>query len=286
MATRQPQARMEPAAARAGDSGSHFEWAPVIAGTVLASAISLVLLTFGSAIGLSMVSPFEGEGASGTLFAIALALWLLWVIVSSFVAGGYLAGRMRRRSPDATPHEVEMRDGAHGLTVWALGILVAALMASAGVSGVVTGGGKVAGAVASAGGGEDDGASGYVLDSLFRSTGQPANPAAMEAAREEVGRMLARVATRGEVAAEDKTHIARLVATHTGLDQPEAERRVNEVLADARAAAETARKAGILIGFLAAAGLLVGTAGAWWGASAGGRHRDEGTDFSRYTRWR
>ncbi|MPY71430.1 MAG: hypothetical protein GEU92_15255 [Alphaproteobacteria bacterium] len=253
---------------------------------MLASAISLVLLTFGSAIGLSMVSPFEGEGASGTLFAIALALWLLWVIVSSFIAGGYLAGRMRRRMPDATPHEVEMRDGAHGLTVWAVGIVVAAVLATAGVSGVVTGGGKVAGAVASAGGGDGEGAYGGVVDSLFRATGQPANPAAMEAARGEVGRMLARVAAQGEVAADDKTYIARLIAAHTGLAQPDAERRVNEVLADARAAAETARKSGVLIGFLAAAGLLVGAAGAWWGASAGGRHRDEGTDFSRFTRWR
>jgi len=284
MATRQPQARMDPAAARAGDSGSHFEWAPVIAGTVLASAISLVLLTFGSAIGLSMVSPFEGEGASGTMFAIALALWLLWVIVSSFVAGGYLAGRMRRRSLDATPHEVEMRDGAHGLTVWALGILVAALMASAGISGVVTGGSKVAGSVASAADG--DGAASAVVDSLFRTTGQPGDPAAVESAREEVGRILARVATRGEVADDDKAYIARLIAAHTDLEQADAERRVNEVLADVRAAAETARKSGIVVAFLAAAGLLVGAAGAWWGASAGGRHRDEGTDFSRLTRWR
>ncbi|MBE0533126.1 MAG: hypothetical protein IH626_20075 [Rhodospirillales bacterium] len=275
----------ETALAGTGETKSYLDWAAVIAGTVLSSAISLVLLTFGAAIGLSMVSPFEGEGASGPAFAIALGLWILWVIVSSFIAGGYLSGRMRRRAWDATPHEVEMRDGAHGLTVWALSILVAGLMATAGVSGIVRGGSEVAGAVASAGAGGDSGpdAFGYAVDSLFRSTDQRVDPAE---ARGEVARILATGAARGEISDADKTHIARLVAARTGVEPVEAERRVTEVVAEARQAAETARKAGIWTAFLTAAALLTGAAAAWWGASAGGRHRDEGIDFSRLTRWR
>jgi hypothetical protein len=275
----------ETARAGTGETKSYLDWAAVIAGTVLSSAISLVLLTFGAAIGLSMVSPFEGEGASGPVFAVALGLWILWVIVSSFIAGGYLAGRMRRRAWDATPHEVEMRDGAHGLTVWALSILVAGLMAAAGVSGIVRGGSEVAGAVASAsaGGESDSDAFGYAVDSLFRSTDQRVDPTE---ARGEVARILARGAARGEISDADKTYVARLVAARTGVEPVEAERRVNEVVADARQAAETARKAGIWTAFLTAAALLTGAATAWMGASAGGRHRDEGIDFSRLTRWR
>ena len=48
------------------------------------------------------------------------------------------------------------------------------------------------------------------------------------------------------------------------------------------AAAEAARRAAIIAAFLLAAALLVGGAGACWGAQIGGRHRDEGTDFSRW----
>lgn len=285
MAMRQGQVAAGAAApAVTGETRSYIDWAAVIAGTVLSSAISLVLLTFGTAIGLSMVSPFEGEGASGPVFAVALGLWVLWVVVSSFMAGGYLAGRMRRRAWDATPHEVEVRDGAHGLSVWALGILVAGLMAAAGVSGIVRGGAEVGGGLASASAGkESPEAFDYAVDSLFRSADQRVDPAA---ARGEVARILARSAVRGEIVAADRTYIARLVAARTGVEPLEAERRIDQVMADAKKAADTARRTGIWTAFLTAAVLLTGAAAAWWAASAGGRHRDEGTDFSRFTRWR
>lgn len=288
MATRQAQVNAVAAKAGPGEAGSYVDWAAVIAGTVLASAISLVLLTFGAAIGLSLVSPFERQGASGPVFAIALALWVLWVVVSSFLAGGYLAGRMRRRAWDATAHEVEMRDGAHGLTVWALGILVAAMMAAAGVSGIVRGSADVAGAVASAGVGPEGGAEeiGYAVDSLFRSLDPQTEPAETEAARSEVTRILAQSLGQGEISNEDKTYVTGLVAARTGQEQADVERRVDQILADARQVVESARKAGIWTAFLTAAALLTGAAAAWWGASSGGRHRDEGTDFSRFTRWR
>ena len=266
-----------------------MDWGAVVAGTVLASAISLVLLTFGTAIGLSIVSPFEGRGAGGTVFVIALGLWVLWVVVSSFMAGGYLAGRMRRRADDApTAHEVEMRDGAHGLTVWALGILLAAFLGAAGISGAVRGGASVAGAVASAGTGQGSGgeAFGYVVDSLFRTADPRGEPAAAESARRQVTRIFVRSAAQGEIPEADRAYITRLVAERTGLEPAEAKQRVETVLAEAKQAAETARKTGVWTGFLAAAALLVGAAAAWWGASTGGRHRDEGTDFSRFMRWR
>jgi len=80
-------------------------------------AVALVLLTFGSAVGLSLTSPFQGEGVSAAGFAIAVGLWFVWVQVSSFMAGGYLAGRMRRRLWIGTEHEVEVRDGAVRRTV-------------------------------------------------------------------------------------------------------------------------------------------------------------------------
>lgn len=290
MATDQREVNVGVAATRIspGDIGSYMDWAAVIAGSVLASAISLVLLTFGAAIGLSMTSPFEGEGASGPLFVIALGLWLLWVIVSSFMAGGYLAGRMRPRVGDATKQEVEARDGAHGLTVWALGILVAALLTAGGISGVLRGGSQVAGSVAAAAG-EDGGTDpfDYAVDIMFRSTtGDTVSPEETNSAKREVIHILTRAAAKGELSGDDRAYVRRLVAQRTGLAPADVDQRVDEVLATAKQAAETARKAGVLLGFLTAAALLAGAAAAWWGASTGGRHRDEETDFGRMLRWR
>src|SRR4051812_12452311 len=109
------------------DSFHYVDWGAIVAGAVLASAISILMFTFGTGIGLSMVSPWEGEGASTTAYFITLALWTLWVVVSSFMAGGYITGRLRRRIGDSTEHESDVRDGSHGLLVWALGLLIAAV---------------------------------------------------------------------------------------------------------------------------------------------------------------
>ena len=115
---------------------SHIDWGAILAGTVIATSISVVLTGFGSAIGLSMTSPFEGKGFSGVAIAVAIGLWVVWVAVSSLIAGSYLAGRMRRRAGDATPDEVSVRDGVHGLVVWALAALIGVVLASMSVAGL------------------------------------------------------------------------------------------------------------------------------------------------------
>ena len=40
-----------------------------------------------------------------------------------------------------------------------------------------------------------------------------------------------------------------------------------------------------MLSFITAAALVVAAAAAWFAATLGGRHRDEGTDFSRLVRW-
>jgi hypothetical protein len=113
-----------------GGNRSYVDWPAIIAGAVLASAISFVLFTFGTGIGLSLTSPYPGESVSPWAFAVALGLWVLWVSVSSFIAGAYLTGRLRRRIGDASEHEFEVRDAAHGLLVWALSALIGAMIAA------------------------------------------------------------------------------------------------------------------------------------------------------------
>jgi hypothetical protein len=114
------------------------DWPAIFAGAAVTTAIALVLLTFGGALGLSMASPYEGEGMAPAAFAVAAGLWLLWVQIVSFGAGGYIAGRMRPRIAGVSEYEVDVRDGMHGLLVWATGVIVAALIAAATLGGATT----------------------------------------------------------------------------------------------------------------------------------------------------
>ncbi|SFZ84754.1 hypothetical protein SAMN02983003_2195 [Devosia enhydra] len=155
------------------EQSSYVDWPAIIAGIVLASAISLVLLTFGSAIGLSFTSFDAREGAAPFAIAIAAASWLLWVQVSSFMSGAYLTGRLRRRFHDATEHESDVRDGAHGVLVWAGALVVGAVIAASGVGAAVTAISNATGTAVEAASniaGEDGlDPNAYLIDTLFRA---------------------------------------------------------------------------------------------------------------------
>ncbi len=116
-------------------SPSHVAWGPILAGASVATAIGLVLLGFGAAIGLGFASPYEGEGLSPAAFAIAAGLYLLWVQIMSFYCGGYVAARLLARRPSVSEHEADVRDGLHGLLVWSTGVVAAAVIAYAGLGG-------------------------------------------------------------------------------------------------------------------------------------------------------
>lgn len=262
--------------------GSYMDWPAVFAGAVLASAVSLVLLTFGSAIGLSVTSAHENSGISLAGFSIAAALWLIWVQVSGFMAGGYLTGRMRRRHYDASEHESDIRDGAHGLTVWGLGVLIGAFILLSGASSAVSTATTAATSVAAGVADEAIGGGQLMVDRLLRGT-QPA-AADANAQRDEISRILVSSVTTGTLEDADRQYMIDTVAARTGVPAEEVQARVDQmwaqaqqVEADARATADKARRLGVLAAFVAAASLLIGAAGAYFGAVIGGNHRDKQT---------
>lgn len=114
---------------------SRVDWGAILAGAVLTTAVALILLAFGAGLGLSVTSPYEGEGMRPALFALGAGLWLLWVNLVSFTIGGYVTARLRARQPDATEHEVDVRDGLHGLLTWGVAVIAAAVIAAAGIGG-------------------------------------------------------------------------------------------------------------------------------------------------------
>lgn len=116
----------------ASETGPHaIDWASVFAGASVATAIGLVLLAFGAALGLSVASPYEGEGLSPAAFAVAAGLYFLWVQLISFGAAGYVGARLRPRAAGLSEHETDTRDALHGALIWSVGIIAAALIASA-----------------------------------------------------------------------------------------------------------------------------------------------------------
>lgn len=288
----EPHASVAPVEAPAANEGSYVDWPAIFGGGVAAAAISLVLMTFGSAIGLTLTDPLGGDGASLFWLAIAIAIWVVWVQVSSFMIGGYLTGRMRRRHFDSNEHEVDVRDGIHGLLVWATGLVISAILAFGGIGFLAQGAGQATGAaIGAATNGDSEGANlfDYTIDMLFRTT-QP-NAENAEAARMEATRILVGGVTGEGVSEDDRTYLASVVANRTELNQEQAQARVDDVIARAEAvqteiaeAAEQARRIAILVAFLTAASLAVSAAGAYFAAGMGGSHRDKHTIVAFFNR--
>ncbi len=105
-------------------------WGPVVAGAIVDCGDQFdVLLTFGSAIGLSVVSTSLSWRDVSWALLIVSGLFLVFVALASFGFGGYIAGRLRPRYA-AIPADVSLRDGIAGLTTWALAVVLAAILAA------------------------------------------------------------------------------------------------------------------------------------------------------------
>lgn len=257
---------------------SFVEWGPVLAGALVASALSFVLLTFGAAIGLSATSPWPNSGVSAKVLASLAVFWTLSQQIGAFMVGGYLAGRMRNRWAESSHDEVEFRDGLHGGLVWAVGVVLGAALLMMAAGATARTGAQIAGkgaeaAIASTSSDSME----TVVDTMLRPTAPgkaPAQGSSEAEQRKEVSRILAASVTTGSLSNENRTYLAQLVAQRTGLSQPEAEKRINDAQNAAREAADKARRAGILTGLVTAVSLVISLGAAWWAGTKGGDHRD------------
>lgn len=185
------------------DNNGYIQWSPIIAGAVLACAISSVLMQFGAVAGLTQITnelSVDQNITPGKVLGVGI--WILWVQIFASLGGGYLAGRMRTPLLDASEHERDMRDGMHGLLVWALATLMVIVAA-------------------------------FMVASVAAITDNPADD----------------IVRAADVAAIEE-------------------------------------KATVIFAFAAAATSLVSAVISWWAATAGGDHRDTGTDYARYFTFR
>ena len=74
-----------------------LQWTPVVAGALVAAAVSVILIAFGSAIGFSIASSSPTWRDASPALALASGLYLLLTALLSFGFGGYMAGRLRER---------------------------------------------------------------------------------------------------------------------------------------------------------------------------------------------
>ncbi|WP_131118579.1 hypothetical protein [Lichenihabitans psoromatis] len=281
------------------ESGSSaVSWAAIIGGAVVASALSLILLSLGTGVGLASISPYANSGASGTTLGTSAIIWLIIVQIVSAGMGGYLAGRLRTRWTSVHSDEIYFRDTAHGFMTWALGAIVSATLLASAASSVIGTGAQATGsivsglasAVGSVGGAastqaaNNSGIQSYFTDMLFRSDKAATDPN-NQATVAEVGRIMSRSLASGEIAPADKTYVGQLIAAKTGLSQADAEKRVDDTIAQAKAAAakaeqtardaaDAARKAAAYLSLWLFISMLIGAFSSTIAATFGGRARD------------
>jgi hypothetical protein len=310
----QPLASRYPAADAAEASTSSVAWAAVVGGALAAVAATLILMALGSGLGLASVAPWPYAGASLKTFTAMAAIWLIVVQWVSSALGGYLTGRMRTRWVGVHDQEVFFRDTANGVLSWGLATVIGAVVlasvagsliggAARGAVNLAAGTATVATAAAQSAtaqpGNNASAPFAYFADDLFRpvsgtsgttDANAPAANAAAPAAnamgadaatRGEAARIFANGLTTGEIPASDKTYLAQTVAAHTGMSQADAEKRVNDVVAQvndaeakARQAADAARKAGAALAVFTALSMLIGAFIAAAAGGLGGHHRD------------
>jgi hypothetical protein len=267
---------------------SAVSWAAIIGGAVAAAATTLVLVALGSGLGLASISPWHNAGASAVTFTIGAGIWLIVVQWLSSALGGYLTGRLRTKWVGTHTHEVFFRDTAHGFLTWALASVIGALILAAAIS---SGVGTATQAVATAASGAAQGAGSaassgqqsraYDVDTLYRGE-KPEMAASDPAVRAETTRILATGITNGDVSQADRGYLAQLIASRTGISQDDAQKRVDNVVtqekaaeAKARQAADTARKSASYVSIFTALSMVIGAFIASAAAALGGSLRDE-----------
>ncbi len=265
---------MEPVAIAVDDErGDYVQWTPAVAGALAAAALAFVMHTFAAAIGLAMTSAAPTWRDASMALQLLSGVYLVLAAVVAFGVGGYIAGRMRTPI-DASADETEFRDGVHGVLVWAIAMVLTVLLtwaAAQSLARLAAPSGGPSGTAQSVAG---ENIIAFDLDRLFRAEKRPQN-ADLSYARSEAARILLTTASHRGIASDDRAYLVRLTAANTGLAPPEAEKRVDTIITQARDNIRKARRASVILAFMAGAAALLGAAVAWFAACAGGSHRDD-----------
>jgi hypothetical protein len=269
-------------------------WGAVIAGAIVAVIVGLMLNVLGIAVGASAIDATAGDTPSGTTFGVVSGIWLLVANLIGLAVGGYVAARFSGTADDT--------DGIlHGLSVWGIGYLLSAVLlgniiagttstavqgASSILGGVAQGAGQAASAAAGPAAQAAQGINPQALLDRARTALQTGgDPARMtsEQRNAEIGQLVTRRVTSGNLPQQDQQRLSQLVAAEYNISPDEAQRRVQQVEQQAtqtaqeaerraREAANAAATASAVAAYWAFAAMLLGAVAAVLGARMGTRN--------------
>jgi hypothetical protein len=276
------------------DEASRFSWGPVVAGAVIAAAVTFFLISAGSGLGLALTSARSATGTGPKTFLTLGAIYFVAAQAFGFAIGGHVVGRLM--PPAATDSEEEtFRADAHGLAVWALAVVFGlALLALTAASTIAAGASRTATPV------------NYWTDKLLRpaATQQSSLQSSLANARSglssapvsaspvtsstplatladvkgEASRILTVEVVKGQNADnDDRQELVRLVSQYAGLPPTAATDRVNTVENDMRT---SARNAASYIGIWTTFALLFGAV-VCVAATVSARWKDDHDMFGR-----
>jgi hypothetical protein len=260
-------------------SVSAVSWRAILGGAVAAVSISLVLVLLGLGLGFAAISPWPHAGATAATFSIVGGIWLIVVQWLSSGIGGFITGRLRTKWVNVHTHEVFFRDTAHGFLTWAVAALFGIFIVASAASSAVGTATQAAGTAVS--GSAQAAARAYDVDALYRGQ-KPELAVSSQQAQTESTRILARGMETGSVSDSDKAYLVDQVAARTGLSHDDAQKRVDDVIAQEKAAetkarevADAARKSASAVSIFTALSMLIGAFIASAAAAYGGSLRDE-----------
>lgn len=266
-----------------GRSYSRISWGAVLAGATVAATTMVLLSLLGVAIGANGMRFIQTSASDLKSYGVGAGVWTVVNVVLSMVFGGYVAARL------SGTHS-HLDGELHGITVWAVDLLLITLLLAQAVSlaiGTVTPGAGVAtGGSGSLTGSLTQKVSPQALvDSLQRSLIANGDPTQMtrDQINGEITALTGRRVLNGSFTNQDRDRLTTLVAAQAGISKEEAARRVARMdqettatLAQgeqrARAASETAANAAALGAKAIASALILGLGAAMLGAWLGTRH--------------
>lgn len=269
-----------------------ISWGAVFAGGVVAVAVGTMLNVLGLAIGATTIDPaVPGDSPAASTLGIASGIWLLVANLIGLAVGGYVAARLSGTADDT--------DGVlHGLSVWAVGYLLSAVL----LGNIVAGTANTAfGGISSMIGGAAQGAGQAVqavapqmnpqamVDRLQTSLQTGGDPATMSSdqRRAEMTQIVTQRVAQGNFASGTRDRLTQLVAAEYGLSPQEAGQRVQQLETQAqqvateaetraREAAEATANAAATTAYWIFAAMLLGAVASVLGARAGTRRAVHG----------
>jgi hypothetical protein len=262
---------------------SRISWGAVLAGAVVAVATTLLLSLLGAAIGAGSIHPLSTTSTDLANYGIGAGIWQIINLILSMALGGYVAARL---SGTHSHQDGEL----HGMTMWAMAVLLGAVLFAHALGGAATITGQGVGSVMGRAVGGAEAPFGIVpqevnvqamTDRLRQALGSGDDLTAMS--REQIAGEIAALvhsSVLGDLSEPSRNRLIALVAAQSAVARDEAARRVLRMQNDARATLaqvqEKARTAADTLAHDAAAaaralftaltlGLLSALIGAWLG---------------------